>query len=313
MKKTFFCYNHQGKADAFVEAFRDAGYSFRSLTEAEVILMDIDIPGRMNRLTTRLKSAKARSFCYPHSARPFLGWDGFYKTSQYTTAVFCFTEGHREVLARYGLKKPTHAVGWGYSELRPFLPRTVANSKLKVLFAPIHPNRNGTLPSIHRRLNANTFTILLDLLSAGKIDLKIRYLRELSQNGLWADDRVTYIQGETKLDQVSDMDEADVVVSHETYAHIAVARGIPTVMMGEWYAHQGMTSDGREKAVDSWDKYKDLLMFPLDILATKDPYELLLKACESDEDIRDWRERMIGCEPFNGQKFIEYIESYFIK
>ena len=61
--------------------------------------------------------------------------------------------------------------------------------------------------------------------------------------------------------------------------------------------------------VKSWDKYKDVLMFPLDILESNDTTSLLELACHSDEPIREWKKKFIGNE-FDPKKFVEILESY---
>lgn len=307
LSRTFFLYNHQRKGDAFVNAMVRGGFQRRMAANASLVFMDVDTRGRINALESRIKSGAARIFCYPHSARPFLGWDGFYHKSDLVSATFLFTDGQIDVQRAYGSTGDIHSVGWAYSPLLPFTP--VSNPK-KILFAPMHPNKNGAIPKVHQSVNAETFKVLLDVVEKTGMTLSVRYIGELSRNGLWADERVTYIEGETNTQQIKETMEADVIVSHETHAYIAVALGKPVIMMGEWHAPAGFTVDGREQAVKSWDKYKDLLMYPLDILDTGDPHKLILEACSSDEKIKDWRRRIIGDKPFDARLFTKIVESY---
>ena len=103
------------------------------------------------------------------------------------------------------------------------------------------------------------------------------------------------------------IDAAEVVVSHQTFAHLAVARGAPTVMMGESIIPRYTQSNGQYVTAKSWDKYRDLLKFPLDILNTPDPYALLQESIQSDALIADWKRRMIG-DAFDPDAFYGYIE-----
>ena len=117
-----------------------------------------------------------------------------------------------------------------------------------------------------------------------------------------------YIEGQPNQSH-AEIDAADVVVGHQTFAYIAVARGVPTVMMAEWEAPTyGNTPDTLIRARD-WDSYRHLMMYPLDILAEEDTPALLERVIRSDCEIAEWRARMIG-QPFDGDCFVELLEKY---
>ena len=59
----------------------------------------------------------------------------------------------------------------------------------------------------------------------------------------------------------------------------------------------------------SWPKYKDMMMFPYDLLAAKNPMDLICEAMQSDAKIRDWKKRMIGDE-FRGEIVVETVKRY---
>lgn len=111
-----------------------------------------------------------------------------------------------------------------------------------------------------------------------------------------------------KNNSTVDMDAADVVVSHQTFAWMAVALGKPTVMMGEDVPPRSGNSDAGFCYVKHWDDYKADLMFPLDIL-NGDPEEIIAKAAAGDPAVEEWKARLIG-EPFDGPAFVEKLESY---
>lgn len=61
--------------------------------------------------------------------------------------------------------------------------------------------------------------------------------------------------------------------------------------------------------IRDWDKLAPLMMYPLDLNTTTDVNALITRASQTDEDIRDWRSRMIG-RTFNGKEFVNFVNSY---
>ena len=303
----FFFYNHQNKGLPLVRAMQAAGWTWTAQSAtAAAVFSDSDVPSRIKSLKGFLERG-AKIFLYPHAARPnlFNDFEG-YPWYPNVTANFVLAEGHIEILKRIGVQHTFEAVGWYMCPMKPFQPREQAR---KILFAPIHPNANGTLSSADRKVNADTFRKLLALVGSGQIDLTVRYLRDLDKQGMWMVDGVNYIKGEADGSYV-EIDQADLVVSHQTFAHIAIARGVPTVMMGEDFPPRiGCEEYGTFKYVKNFDKYKDLLMYPLDILAEDDTLALFERAIRSDEEIADWRRRLIG-EPFGALNFIKKVMRY---
>lgn len=297
----FFCYDHQGKSRAYVKALEEAGHEqTEDRKEASFLLIDIDVLSRAREIDQFHAMGKP-SFLYPHTARPVLQWDGWYPPSPHVTAVFTIAEGGVEVPRTYGFTQtPIHPVGWTYCEIKSFSP-TCPN---KILFAPIHVNGNGFMTHRERSLNSKVFHRLLKL----DVELTIRFLHELEWNGLWEEPGVTHVQG--KPDQsTKEIDEAGVVVSHQNMGYLAVARGKPTLMMAEHLPPISGNSPSNVQMVKSWDKYRDLLMFPLDILESNDTMSMLELACRSDEPIREWKKKFIG-NKFDPKKFVEILESY---
>ena len=104
------------------------------------------------------------------------------------------------------------------------------------------------------------------------------------------------------------IESADVVVASGTFAYIAVARGVPTVMMAERSLPEHWLKTPTVFA-PNWNKYVNKMAYPLDILNTKDTKSLFIRAIAGDDKVRDWRRRMIG-DDFCADKFIEVLESY---
>jgi hypothetical protein len=106
------------------------------------------------------------------------------------------------------------------------------------------------------------------------------------------------------------IDNVDVVIGHQTFAWLAVARGVPTVMMAERDLPTHVQPRTKPiQFVKHWYKYVDLIAYPLDILECTDTLGLLRRVVTTDEDIRDWRRRMIGY-PFRPDRFLGALEKY---
>ncbi len=304
----FFYLDHQNKGDVFRDALYQHNYeTTRDISRAEFCLSDSDCFGRGAYIDQFAEMGKP-AFIYPHAARPDLIPD-FLDSPAHpnTTAHFVSARGHVDIMRAYGYPHPLHVIGWTYCPIKPFEPRKQIK---RVVFAPIHPSPHGVLSEIDRGINRGAFKKLLPLAKSGQIKLIVRYLYNLERCGIPKVATVHYRQGNPDLSYEL-IDSADVVVSHQTYAHIAIARGVPTVMMGEWLTPRFTLQNGLSHHAQSFDKYRSLLSFPLDILAedSLDVMELFDLATRSDYVIADWRERMIG-EPFNKDRFVEIIQSY---
>lgn len=303
MTDRFFCFNHQGKASAFVDALLARGWEkTNDPGEARFLLSDSNVNAR-GRTLAHYHAEGKKVFLYPHAARPNIFWD--FPGQSFDGKIdahLVSASGHIDIMRAYGFPYPLEVVGWHLCEIRPFSPRPDIR---KVVFGPIHPNSNGFLCEVDRDLNLSTFTILHKLSVILGFELIVRYIGDLRSIGIWKAGGITYIEG-AKDHSTQEIDEADLVVSHQTFAYLAVARGIPTLMMGEDLPPRWGGTEGDIKTALSWDKYRDLMRYPLDILAG-DPIELIRCASETDEPIREWRERMIG-EPFDPERFVDRIE-----
>ena len=309
---TFFYKAHQGKEKLYVAALENAGYtgSKRIIHNMDFTIMDHDVGpdgiGFRKELPT-MKRMRIPVLFYPHAARPTMFWDGIYKMWPYTIATFVIAEGHMEVMKRYGYPFPIEVTGWTYCEIKEFQP---TNSVKNILFGAIHPNTNGWLSPIDQDLNSRTLERLTAYSKANNINLTVRYIHELKQNGLKEVDGVNFVRG--KPDGTFNMiDEADLVVGYQTFAYISVARGKPTLMMGEGIPARSGNMPKNFTYVSNWDKYKDLVMYPLDILEG-DLDSIIKKATENDSYIAKWKKDMIG-EPFNAENFVEKLEKHLPK
>jgi hypothetical protein len=244
---------------------------------------------------------------YPHAARPSLFWDGMYELWPHTRAFIAIAEGHREIMQIYGYPLPIEVCGWSLCEMCEFKPVEIGNGPIEVLFAPIHPNRNGWLHPTYRAYNTIIFQKLLE---TPGIRLTVRHIMSLTLNGIWQAPGVRYILGTTKP-ATENIDESDLVISHQTFAFMASARGKPLIMYGD---------DMRAIAANSWenlhwaahyDDYRELLRYPLEAEAARSgrAFRAMIEQACSENVGAEWRKRMIG-QSFDPENFVKTVEKY---
>ena len=306
MRKICSVIDHQNKSLAYREALAKAGYFFvdRFLVQGlRFILADADWREDMMRDAAELDTPV---FLYPHAARPMVQYDGCVEPKPVRCMFTQAPEGKR-IMGKIGYPYPVEVSGWAFSEVRPFAP---VDEIGRILFAPIHPNANGYLNKVDKELNRRTYQRLFDYCGKYDIELSIRYIGTADQCGLGdvpAGDFVEWHKGK-KNNTTYDMETADVVVAHQTFAYISVALGIPTVMMGEDVPPRTGNTDAGFCYVKHWDDYKAELMYPLDVLngAAED---VIGEACVGSSAVEDWKSRLIG-EPFDGPAFVKTLEAY---
>jgi hypothetical protein len=300
----FVLFDHQAKSKTFVDAlapkYVPVPRADPNIKDAKFVLTDNDVLSRQQRLEGFRRLGIQHVFVYPHTARPSIV-AAFYDLWQHTTAEFVSTEGHIEIMRAMGNTHALHAVGWSLCPILPFQSRAQVRN---VLFAPIHP-RNS---SIDRKLNQAVLDKLYPFVLSGEINLTVRYLIPFEGNGIKKYEHVNYVEG-TAGPAWKDIDAADLVVSHQTFAMLSVARGVPTLMMGEGTPQHVEFRNGDYREARGWDGYHHLIDFPLDLLAVDDARSLMQRAVSTDADIIEWKSRMIG-DPFDGEKFVKILESY---
>jgi len=305
----FFCYNHQGKANKFVQALNHGGkyHYFEDINYRGIrfVLTDTDILGRRFKLDSMRKRGVGAFFVYPHAARPDVVNDIFREWA-WTTAHFVSAQGHIEVMRAFGYSRPLEVVGWTLCPIRGYKPRAEPRN---VLFAPIHPRCSG----VDQDVNRGTFERLASLAYKDDIKLTVRFVKDLGESGLEKVDHpnIKYTVGymNNMYDQI---DGADVVVAHQTFLYLAAARGVPAIAMAtDMPTHIQM----RRKPVlwaKNWKKYEHLIAFPYDIMACQNKEQtlsLLRRVVQDDEEIRDWKRRMIG-SPFRRDRFLVKLSKY---
>lgn len=283
-------------------ALRDAGHELVD-GGGDVLLIDHDLPvGHYQALC----DAHARVILYPHGAGLVASGDGQWPVHPHTVARLEHGPGQVEVLRRAGYPRRAEVIGWPLCLRRPFAPRPLR----RVLLAPSHAIAGGWYPPELAAQNRRLYEQLVGLAARRVIELTVRMVFGLPP-GIepgFPSGRVVYELGDGTISGALEcIGRHDCVVgSAWTFPTLAVARGVPTVMYGQLPLddNQGL---GDTHLARHWATYRDYVRFPLDAAATDDLSALLARACTTDADIAEWRERFIG-PAFDPARFVGLVE-----
>ncbi len=304
--KVYRMSHHQGKETAFKAALKSRGWNESRYCHSRFVrfgLFDADWRAR------DIEDLKGKPyFMYPHAARPMVQYDGSLTPRKDCRTMFVSAPAGVYLMERIGYPCEVVEVGWSLCPIRRFWPRAYAE---EITYAPIHPNANGYLNEVDKKLNCAAYARLVDYAEKNDARILVRYCGSIEQNGLEkefgeAHNRVIWKQAE-KDGSYEDILRADLVVSHQTFAYMAVALGVPCVMMGEDIAPRTGNRDDGFTFSAHFDDYRDYLAFPLDIL-NGDPEKVIQTAISTDEPIKEWRDHFIG-HPFDPDYFVDCIES----
>lgn len=315
MRGKFYLSDHQGKGRAYARALVNAGYEQAASGSEDglgFVLYDHDVGSGGMGFRNGLDYFHARGMkvmLYPHAARPMVQWDGMYPVWPHARVNFTIAAGHREVMESFGYPIPVEVAGWTYCEIKGFAAGKSREGlqKIKVLFGPIHPNNNGWMHPVDKAKNAE---ILHRLLKTPDIELTVRHIKRIDLSGLWMVDGVKYVMG--KANQcIDEIDQADVVVGNQTFAHLAVARGKPLIMFGDDVKPHSGNRPENFRYAKSWEKYRHLLQYPLEIEAAGDGEVVrgMMQRAMMEDVGAEWRERFIG-KAFDGARFVEMVERW---
>lgn len=308
---TFYISEHQHKGRPYREALESAGWNLTqwgSNPEMNVALFDHDTDGNKGwrRPLEFLKSIGVPVVIYPHAARPNVTWDGMFTPWPYTRMQIITAPGHREVLEAYGYPLPVEECGWAMCEQRPFVAVPNPRSEINVLFAPIHPNANGFLHPVNRAMNAVVF---MRLVQTPGIRLTVRHIKRMDLSGLWEEPGVKYVLANPN-GKTEEIDAADVVVAHQTFAYISVARGKPLLMFGDDFPANAGNAMDNMKWARNYDAYRSLMRYPLEAEEARSGKEMrkMLERAMGEDVGKEWRKRFVG-EPMDGAKFAALMET----
>ena len=244
--------------------------------------------------------AGAKVVLYPHGGGiPTLSYDGVWEPDPRVFANFVTGIGHAEIMRRIDYPSQTHVVGWTFTDdLKPF--RACTDVK-RVLFAPTHPNGDGSMTLHQRSQNSEVFARLLET----PFEITVRHRGTLEDNGLWKVPGVTFVDGRTSP-LTAQLATSDVVVGAEgTFPTIAIAQGVPLVMYSEFVVALGLR-DHEIIFPNRVDLYEDYARYPFSC-DTGDIESVIREAALSDEPIAAYKRRFIG-EPFHPLRFVELFE-----
>lgn len=275
--------DHQNKSIRLQEAFVELGHEI-VFGNADLVLLDHTATPIHQQVIARAKQQGSMICTYTHGANAFAAWDGVWPLPDGIDAHLAISEGEKECMLRTGYPNPIFVTGWHWCEQKPY----EETEKKKVLFAPIHPLAgNGFLKKERAKANKQTYSRLL---ADQSIELKVRFIHTLFANALWPAYGVELVHGEPD-NTIEDIDEADMVIAWGTFAHLAIARGKPTMM----YAQDIPLGDGWDEEgwrwSRSWRKYKSYLHYPYDYFGEIEA-----------GNPRDWRDTFIG-EDFDVGRF----------
>jgi hypothetical protein len=283
--------DHQGKSLGLVEALAQVGAEIvRFAEEADVLLIDHDVPfhGKLGFVEACIENG-GQAFLYPHcgGATLMAEWDGIHEPSPLLSGALMPAPGHVEVARRYGYPHAVRSVGWSICPMR----RRKAHGRVeRVLFAPSHP------PHFGNPRWADWARRLLGELTELPVELTVRHIGTIEENGLWEAPGVRFVCGQmgdapSMLDQI---DAADVVVGdYGTFSSMAVARGVATVIFDS-DVHQ--SNDGTTEPAHI-DLYRDFIRYPFDV-RDGDLWDVMRAAAGDERQVAEWRARFVG-EPLD--------------
>lgn len=293
----------QHKSEMLRAALVTAGHEIVK-ARPDILLVDFDGPvAHYPKTIEKAYSEGALIAMYSHGAMPLHGWDGIWEPNERVSVHLVMTPGQQEVMRRYGYPIRTEVIGWHYCEQRKFEPIEDVWSK-RVLFAPWHPHGNGWMLGEARALNTKVYSLLRDM----PVALTVRHVRTLFQNGLEEAVGVEYQPSDMTLESaVKAIDAADLVVSHGTFAYLAVARGKPVVFYGQNIRPHDGYSDEMLRYALKWDLYRDYMRYPYDISDTKPKATWNILQQAGKVEASEWRSKFIGYE-FDPVGFVKLLE-----
>lgn len=291
---SFAALDHNNSVHPIVNALLGLGYKWNQ-DAPDFILLDHDSPKFYREIIDNHPQAKV--IIYPHGEPFAFWWDGMWEVNERTAGYLAQSKGHGAVMRKYGYSKPVHTIDWYLSEQSEFKPAAKLD---RVLFAPIHPLNNGFIHPSHRAANIEAYKALLGM----PINLTVRYLGNLENNGLWADDSVTFIEGSKD----GSTTPTDLVVSNlGTYFALSVASGIPCVAYNQDLPPVGGHSEETTLEAQNWKSYKEFVRYPYDLLNARFSALGVLDYATRHE-AKKWRDRFIG-EPLNADKLNKAIQT----
>lgn len=316
MKGTFFIKNHQHKGQPFQKGLEARGYTswpFRNFPDFALYDHEHGAYGYgFNNQLSILQAKNRPVFTYPHSARA-----GYPYTLRETwpdiLCRFVFSEGSKQIMRMCGVPGPIEVVGWAWSDIKPFIEPDIGD-RLKILFCPIHPNENGFLHDIDKKVNEDSLNLLAQLRS--DYDITVRYLGSLESQGLWKERGLDYVLGKPDGSHIGNIEKADIVIGAYTLAYTSIALGKPTIMIGEIsQLHSGNATE-LMRFSETEPIWKEFSRYPYNLEDVGNSvdgiYAMIGSVLRFSPEIELWSRQFIG-DPFDEDIFVNAIEHYMKK
>ncbi|MCR4340773.1 MAG: hypothetical protein NUW01_12905 [Gemmatimonadaceae bacterium] len=289
-------FDHQRKSLGILSALQAAGHRIVDRPPADLLLVDHDSAPPRAQLIDAFHADGTTVVMYPHGARPTFQYAGILEPDQRIRGQLVHGPGIADIYRIVGCPHEPHVVGWTYSPTVPFhAPRKIR----RVLFAPHHPFGNGTMCEYERTLNAD----VARRLAALDVEVTVQMYGSPETNGVPTVGRWRYVPSSLDLDW-RHIDQADAVIGDGTIAYLAIARGKPTVMVGN--ARQ-VYADDMVTPVDRWPDIAAALRYPVD--TTAGPLDHMLELARAGTtEVNEWKERMIG-PPLSRSLLVRTLES----
>lgn len=306
---TFAAANNKDSANAFIKALLGAGFErVKKLKDADFLLYDSENVGRRWQIKKDYLESHP-GFIYPHTPQTCWLWDGVYKALP-VECNFVAGSAQKAAMQSYGYPYRIETVGFPRCNVLPF--QSFKGSKPRLLFVPPRPRRDG---GRQENIDLSAFYFIVENDGYFESITVCRLAGQLPEFETMALDRSKYIDIVTNPravaspagDMLERIDRADLIISQNTPAYLAVAQGKPAIFYGE--SHTPETTMGR--APVHYREYESFLRFPLDLDEMN--IDQVLSACRApSEEVEDWKKRNIG-GAFDAEKFIGIVKECLTK
>lgn len=302
--KRFSAILNKDAGAAYVQALQAAGHEFMTNDkEADFMLIDCEhAGGPMKRIANFLKTRPV--FVYPHSPLAYFIWDGHY-TILPVQCNFVIGEAAVRSMKAYGYPNRVEACGWTRCEIREFQ----STRGTRLLFVPARTRGDGQYTnSSYAENTPKALRFILDNLKSFE-HVTICYVNDFVNEADYEGSGIEFIKttpnrsASPTADMLKHIEAADIVISCETVACLAVARGIPTVI----YNAKAVPATGYVPAA-KYELYRQYYQFPLVLedMTIKDVLNVRYVPCSR---VEKWKEWNIG-GPFDAEKFISIVREY---
>jgi hypothetical protein len=304
MARKFSVFANKDAGSPYVHALTKAGFEFVSVDDrADFMLIDCEhAGGPWKRIASFLSTRPV--FVYPHSPLAYFIWDGHYRVLP-VQCNFVIGEAAKRSMEAYGYPNRIEMCGWARSKLRKFAP-TIGS---RLLFVPARTRGNGKYTNLsYAETTPRAFQFVLDHLDCFE-HVTICYVKDFVNEADYAHTGIDFIKTDPGLaasptqDMLERIDAADLVISCETVACLAVASGKPTVV----YNAKAVPATGNVLAA-KYELYRQYYEFPL-ALEEMSIRDMLDVRSAKNQHVEEWKRMNIG-GLFEPDKFVNTIMEY---